>query len=147
MTKLERITAYRMAKNYKTAKAFAAFLGISPSQISEIDKKEKPAALMLALKTKTDLNLNWLETGEGDMTGISTEDLERRRKEAISAAENGQQSLASIQDRVASAIRPEQNRSRTRMMLEDLLDQESEEELKEMVFKLLEKQRGVKGGN
>lgn len=127
MTKLERITAYRIAKGYKTAKAFAAFLEISPSQISEIDKKEKPAALMLALKTKTDLNLNWLDTGEGDMTDISTEEVDRGGD--------------------VSAARPGQSRSRTRMMLEDLLDQETEEELKELVFKLLEKQRGAKGGN
>jgi len=68
MTRLERLTTYRISKGYKTAKAFAAFLDISAGQISEIDKKEKPASLLLALQQKTDLNLDWLETGEGPMT-------------------------------------------------------------------------------
>jgi len=67
MTRLERITEFRRKIGYKTAKEFADFLQISPSQISEIDKKDKPANLLHALETKTNINLNWLETGLGDM--------------------------------------------------------------------------------
>lgn len=67
MSKLERLTTYRILKGFKTAKAFAAHLGISASQISEIDKKEKPTNLILALTLYTDINLEWLETGNGEM--------------------------------------------------------------------------------
>jgi len=65
--KLKRLTAYRTSQGYETAKAFAEFLGVSASQISEIDKKGKAANLLLALSQKTDINLEWLETGEGEM--------------------------------------------------------------------------------
>lgn len=67
MSKLDRLTAYRIARGYRTAKEFAAFLGISASQISEVDKKENPANLILALTNKTDINIDWWETGEGEM--------------------------------------------------------------------------------
>jgi phage repressor protein C with HTH and peptisase S24 domain len=67
MTKLERLTRYRLSQGYKTAKEFAQYLGITPNQISEIDKKGKAATLLHALQLKTNINLNWLETGEGPM--------------------------------------------------------------------------------
>jgi hypothetical protein len=67
MSKFDRLTTYRFAKGFKTAKAFAEYLGIGANQISVIDKKENPANLFLALTTKTDINLKWLETGEGEM--------------------------------------------------------------------------------
>lgn len=89
MTKLERLTQYRKIKGFKTAKAFARHLKISESQISDIDKREKSATLFLALQQGTDLNLEWLETGVGEMVihqvvgrGMRVEDPQARGDES-----------------------------------------------------------------
>jgi transcriptional regulator with XRE-family HTH domain len=67
VTRGERLKIYWEGKGYRSMREFAEFLGVSPSQISEADKKGVPAKLLHALSQKTDLNLKWWETGDGEM--------------------------------------------------------------------------------
>src|SRR5690349_17534393 len=68
--KKERLRKYWEYKGYKSAKAFAAALGISDSHIAEVDQRVDNRKLLLALRSKSecyDLNIDWFETGEGEM--------------------------------------------------------------------------------
>lgn len=66
--RLNRLKEYWESKSFKNAKAFADFLGLSASNFSELDKRDNPTRLLLALTLKTDLNIDWLLTGHGNMT-------------------------------------------------------------------------------
>lgn len=70
--RLYRLKEYWESKSFKNAKAFADFLGVSASNFSELDKRENPTRLLLALTLKTDLNIDWLLTGQGCMTAAPT---------------------------------------------------------------------------
>lgn len=124
----EKFKAVRKAKKLTLEKAAKALGLKSTGHLSQVerDEKEPSDSLINNFKATFSVSENWWETGDGDMFSAR---LDGRKLDGFQICKDVQKA------------------SSTRMMLEDLLDQESEEELKEMVFKLLEKQRGAKGGN
>lgn len=68
--KKDRITTYFEYKGYGSSKSFCKRLGISDSHVTEIDSRKKNTTLEIALRSNSefsDLNLDWLWTGEGEM--------------------------------------------------------------------------------
>lgn len=69
--KSERLKKYWLYKGCKKPADFARLIGgIAASNISEIDKRKNNTKLLLQIKNTpecSDLNLEWLETGVGEM--------------------------------------------------------------------------------
>ncbi len=124
----EKFKAVRKAKGLTLAKAAKALGLKSTGHLSQVERGEKEPSdsLINNLKATFSVSEIWWEVGEGD---IFAPKFDGRKLDGFAVGKDVRQT------------------SPTRMMLEDLLDQESEEELKELVFKLLEKQRATRGEN
>ena len=68
--KKTRLTTYFEYKGYSSSKSFCKRLGISDSHVTEIDSRKKNTTLEKALRSNSefsDLNFDWLWTGNGKM--------------------------------------------------------------------------------
>lgn len=68
--KHERLKKYWEYKGCKRPADFARLINIAASNISEIDKRENNTKLLFQIKNNpecSDLNIEWLETGVGEM--------------------------------------------------------------------------------
>lgn len=123
--KKERLKKYWQSKGYKSAKAFASALGISDSHISEIDQRSDSRKLLLAIRSIpefNDLDLIWLETGEGEMLKQPQSSADPREQYGVTALHR---TLTPEQERALQILdsAPEARRLLERFML---LDDEGE---------------------